>query len=269
MSATEREPDGFVGAYLRARVQEQRLLADEVVRTLPYPSRRHPHAGEWRERADTARRFTSYLASLGRPVVVWELGCGNGWFAARMAQLEHVSVVGIDINDAELDQARRVFGGRPRLHFCHSDLRRGVGVHDDVVVSRSSAGEHDRRLDQRPDIVLLASSLQYVADAHWLLADLLGAVPVGGEIHVVDTPFHHAGDLPAARERSRRHYAAIGVDEMARHYHHHGWAVFEALPHDVLYRPDALRHRLERRILRRHRSRFPWVRCAADTGLDR
>jgi hypothetical protein len=51
---------------------------------------------------------------------------------------------------------------------------------------------------------------------------------------------------------------------MAAHYHHHDWAALGATPFDVLYRPDDRRRRLERRLLRRNRSPFPWIRFRID-----
>ena len=150
----------FVPAYLRARVREQRLLSDDRVRVLPYLPRRDPRAGEWRLRADTARRMTRYLAGIDRPIDVWELGCGNGWLAARMAQLQHVTVTGFDVNGAELDQARRVFEGRPRLALRHGDIGRATEL---LGQCRPS-----------PDVVVFASSLQYaVSYTHLTLPTIL------------------------------------------------------------------------------------------------
>ena len=240
----------FVDAYLRARDLEHRLLPDDdVVRALPGRPEGDPLADEWRQRADTARRFTRYLAAAGRPLKVSDLGCGNGWFTARMAAIAHVTATGIDVNLHELEQARRVFGGRPRLDF----------VHDDFVSGHYGGRCHG----EAPDIAVIASTLQYVADPSSFLRSLLGALAPGGEIHVLDSPIYDPTDVAAARERTRAHYQRIGVEEMVEHYYHHDWRVFDGLGHDVLHRPSTVVHRAQRRLLRRPVSQFPWIRITA------
>jgi len=252
--------DGFVDAYLRAREREQWLVADERVRSLPYPPRDDVHAAEWRRRADSARRLTHYLGAIDRPLAVWELGCGNGWLSARMAVLEHVEVVGVDVNVVELEQARRVFGGRPRLRFREGDACRGGRLVDDLADGETAV--------RPPDVIVLASVLQYIEDPNQLLRDLLQAVPQA-EIHVLDTPIHRAADVAAARARTQRHYVSVGVEEMATHYFHHDGTVVAGLPHTVLYRPDTPWRAVERRVLRRSRSPFPWVRIRSTPGASR
>jgi hypothetical protein len=109
----------------------------------------------------------------------------------------------------------------------------------------------------------VASTLQYVADPATFLRSLLGALAADGEIHVLDSPIYDPADVASARERTRAHYQRIGVEEMIEHYHHHDWKVFDGLSHDVLHRPLSVRHRAERRLLRRPVSQFPWIRITA------
>jgi SAM-dependent methyltransferase len=241
----------FVDAYLRVRDREARLLPDESVLMLPRLPSNDPRAREWRGRGDTASRFDRYLRSIREPVSAFDLGCGNGWFTARMAAHAHVTATGYDINDIELDQARRVFAGRPRLEFRLGDLRDGVVDLGRAVLAPS--------IDRR-QIVVLASALQYVADVPGLVSALLDRAQPGMEIHVLDTPIYDTGDVEAARERTRRHYEAVGVPEMVAHYHHHDWRAFDGFRAEVLHDPMSIRHRVEVRVLRRRLAPFPWVR---------
>ncbi|HEY4332851.1 MAG TPA: class I SAM-dependent methyltransferase [Ilumatobacteraceae bacterium] len=237
-------PSDFVPAYLRAREREGRLLADELVRDLPLLPAADPLADEWHRRADSARRIVSHLANMPQPLPqslrVLDLGCGNGWLSARMAALAHVNVIGIDINTTELEQARRVFAARPRLAFESGDLEgRGWPA-------------------RAPDVVVLASSLQYVADPAGLFARLLAAYPTTG-VHVLDTPIYSGAEIEAARERSREHYERIGVPQMIGYYHHHDWDIFAGFPHRVLFDPAAPHNRVARVVLRRRTTPFPWI----------
>jgi SAM-dependent methyltransferase len=229
-------------AYGRAREREGRRFPDAVVAGLPDLPAAHALAGEWATRADTARRLAAYVRSRRPPPTIADLGCGNGWLANRLATETTGSVAGVDVAVAELDQARRVFGGRPNLAFVESDITTGS----------AAAGE--------ADLVVLASVIQYVADLPALIGALRTALRRDAEIHIVDSPLYDSADVPAAAERTRRHYADVGVPEMAAHYHHHTWAELAPFPVDVIYSPRAWPARIERRVLRRPRSPFPWLR---------
>ena len=232
----------FVDAYLRARRREGRLLPDDLVQQLPFLPEGDDRHDEWRLRADSSDRLIHYLERLHRPLIVHDLGCGNGWLTARLAALDHVTAVGFDVNDEELAQARRVFADRPRLSFVLDEAGfRGVA-----------------------DLVVLASVLQYIADPAALLRELTSGHEGPAEIHVLDTPIYRAAEVVAARERTRQHFRSIGVPEMIVRYHHHGWDVFAGFEHTVLYDPNALRHRFARRVLGRRRSPFPWIRVGAE-----
>ena len=229
-------------AYLRARAREGRLLTDGVVARLPEVPSASPLHAEWRMRADSCSRLLAHLRSHRRRLSVVDLGCGNGWLSARMAAVEGCDVLGLDVNTVELAQARRVFGGRANLRFAEHDL-----LDERVPVEGA-------------DVVVLASVIQYIPRPDVVIARLLDALPASGEVHVLDSPVYDPGDVAAARDRTRRHYEAVGVPEMASAYHHHAWTAFGALAMEVRYRPDAVVHRLERRWLRRPRSPFPWLR---------
>ena len=231
--------------YLQARSREGRLLPDQLVAGLPDLPSGHPLHQEWRQRADSADRLCAYLRAQHRALRLLDAGCGNGWLAHRLAAIDGTTVIGVDLDGVELDQARRVFGGRPHVEFVAGDLLDGV---PDVGA---------------PDVVVLASVIQYLGELGDVLDALLALMRPGAEIHVVDSPIYRRADVAAARERTRRHYAVVGVPQMALHYHHHCWDELAGVAFDVLYRPDDWRHRAERRLLRRPRSPFPWIRIRA------
>jgi len=233
---------GWSQVYLQARAREGRLLPDDLVAGLPDLPRGHPLRREWRHRADSAGRLCAYVRAQRRPVRVLDAGCGNGWLANRLAAIDATTVTAVDMNGVELDQARRVFGGRPDLEFVAGDLLDGV----------PDTGP--------PDLVVLASVIQYLPDLGAVLDALVALMAADGEIHVLDSPIYRRTDVAGARERTRRHYADVGVPEMASRYQHHDWSELARFAYDVLYRPDEWRHRVERRVLGRARSPFPWLR---------
>ena len=153
-------------------------------------------------------------------------------------------MVGTDINDVELEQARRVFTG---VSFVHHDMRG-----PDLPMPR-------------PDAIVVASAIQYVADPAPLVTAWLGALRPHGEIHILDSPIYADADAAAAaRERSRRHSESLGAREMVDGYHHHTRDTFAPFCLDVLYDPASPLMRVQRRLLRTERSPFPWLSIRKD-----
>ena len=228
-------------AYVRVRRLEGRLVDDDLLRQLPRVPRDHPHYWEQCVRGCSAKWLIRYLERVAKPCRLLDLGCGNGWLSNGLASIDGVHVTGLDNNVPELEQAARVFPGNPDLRFCHGDL------FAEIFPSASF------------EIVLLAASIQYFDDLERLFATLFDLLVPDGEVHVIDSPFYTADQLEAARLRSRQYYARMGVPEMADRYFHHDWTSLSGLAVKTLYQPGALGARLQRRVLRRPLSPFPWI----------
>jgi SAM-dependent methyltransferase len=242
----------WVADYLTAREREGRLYADEIVRALPAAPADHPLAAEWRLRADSADRLLRHLSSRGARRVV-ELGSGNGWLSAAIAARlgPDARVAGVEANPVELAQARRVFVDRPGLSFEAGDL------------------EHDAGLPiERPDAIVLASAIQYVEDLAALVARLRARLAPAGELHILDSPLYAPAEVPAARERTRAYYEAIGVPAMAANYRHHTWDELAPFRPRVAHRPGGgvVGRAAARLGLRSAASPFPWLIIAGDTA---
>ena len=214
MTATRRPSRAARTGALRTcarREREGRRLPDAVVASLPDVPASHPLSHEWRQRADLRARLVAYLRALPGPMTVVDVGCGNGWLANRIAGIDATRVVGVDAIPEEVDQARRVFGGHPRLEFVQAEVVDGHLPAD------------------RPDVVVLASVIQYLPDP---AGRRLGArvAALGRRGPRPRQPAHRPAELAAARERTREHYGEVGAPEMARAYHHHCWETFALAP---------------------------------------
>lgn len=237
--------DGLRDRYLEVREREGRLLDDETVRRLPRVSPGHPRAGEWRVRAWSLARLESYLADRPAIQVILDVGCGNGWMAARLAEPAGRLVYGLDVNGRELEQGARVFRDNPRLIFLLADV-----TGEDLPAGRM-------------DLVLLAGAVQYFPDAAVLVPRLLRLLRPGGELQIIDSPFYGRREAERARLRSEDYYRRLGCPEMAAHYQHHCFAQLEPFGPRLLHDPSRFFSRLRRRIPGSAESPFPWIRIRA------
>lgn len=189
----------FAALYHTVRSREQRILPDDVVRGLPHAGHRTAHPGEWRIRHRSLQRLLKLLAGEQRALEVLDIGCGNGWMSAALAQAGH-AVTGLDVHREELEQAARVFASH-NVTWCLGDP-----MHALLPVAGF-------------DVVVFAASIQYFDDLRALAQCVRKLLRPGGAVHVVDTMLYP--DRKAAVEaqaRSRGHYAALGVEALARHY---------------------------------------------------
>jgi ubiquinone/menaquinone biosynthesis C-methylase UbiE len=227
----------FEDAYLGLREKEGRLLLDEQVARLPRFTGNAALEQEWKYRAKSLNRLYRYLQET-KPRTILEIGCGNGWCAARLSTLPHVHVTGIDINQKELDQAIRVFGNANPV-FVKADI-----LAADVI-------------DTKVDAIVLNASIQYFETLTLLISRLRTLLTERGEIHVLDTQFYDADEIASARERSRTYYAQRGCPEMAAYYFHHSSAEMKELRAMTMYRPLT---GFMRKIFRQ--TPFPWLRLS-------
>ena len=230
----------FEAAYFSIRELEGWTYPDQVLRQLPEYPKDAPLGREWYIRKQSMVRLLTYLRSLERPLQVLDIGCGNGWMSHHLSHLPDSEVIGVDLVQEELAQARRVFGDRKNLCFESWDVF--------------------SNLPQPFDAIVLGASIQYFPELSELISHLRGHLNSGGEIHVLDTPFYQSREIPAARARSRAYYKQMGFPPLADHYFHHDVSEMLALGGAYLYRPSGFRHWWKCKVLRRLDSPFPWFR---------
>jgi len=215
----------FEDIYLAVREREQRIYTDDELAVLPriYPA--HAYAKEWRMREHSAQRLINYLCRKRGPLRVLEIGCGNGWLSAMMADVPGTLVTGLDANHIEIDQARRVFK-KKNLEF----------IYDSFTDSTFE--------EERFDIIVFAASIQYFASIAAVLKQAQSILSGRGEIHVIDTPFYESSDAVDAGIRSNNYYASLGFPQMADHYFHHSLSELWGFKYEVLFDPSGIVNRL-------------------------
>lgn len=228
----------FENLYISIRKKEGRIYSDTMIAKLPYIETSHPLSKEWVVRKKTTKRLIQYL-NLTQPKTILEVGCGNGWLAHYIHSSLNVDCFGVDVNEAELRQAVRVFGNHQGLAFIYADIF--SEIFDKPVA----------------DSIILASVIQYFSDAESLLTRLVNILAPGGQLHLIDSPFYTEKTIQSARERSKKYFNSLGQAEMQFHYFHHQWNVLDKFDFTINYNPSTFLNRLFRKAY--NDSPFPWI----------
>lgn len=235
--------------YLRVRKKEGRLYSDDIVIRLPEVPVGHPLRDEWIARAASLRRLAEYVAHLPRPLRILELGCGNGWLSHQLSAIPATQIWGLDLYSSELKQAAHLFTDA-RTAFLAADIF------------------HAPFAPASFDLIIVASAIQYFPDLPGLLRELLKLRSRRGELHILDSPLYNAPDVPAARERTRAYYSALGIPEMAGQYFHHTLGELDEFAPRWLYRPHSATARIGK-LLGKGDSPFPWLCIRASSATAR
>jgi ubiquinone/menaquinone biosynthesis C-methylase UbiE len=222
----------FEEKYLLLRQKEGRIYTDVEVRLLPQVASHHPLKKEWEVRRFSCHRVLAYLKTKNRPLHILEVGCGNGWLSNRLSSIAGTSVVGIDINQMELGQAKRVFR-KPNLEFRIGDL--------------------ESCISEKFDVILFAASMQYFPSVREALNNGFARLNEDGEILILDTYFYNSRERDAASARSSAYFSSAGFEEMSRFYFHHSLEKLDGMKYKLLYNPD----RVINRVLKQ--SPFPLI----------
>lgn len=211
--------DEFVAQYNRLNVIEGRIYSDEEVAMLPAISKTHPYYNEWQNRKKSFKRLQEYLLRRNDEPDILEIGCGNGWLSAQLATITKGTVTGVDINEAELEQAQRVFHHLPNLSFKYCTLQ------DEVL------------LDRNFDVIIFAASIQYFPSLKKIITEALQYLTLQGEIHITDTFFYRQNQIAGARQLSKAYFRSAGMEAMNGFYFHHSIEDLKKFNLTVLHDP--------------------------------
>jgi ubiquinone/menaquinone biosynthesis C-methylase UbiE len=212
----------FVEQYLSARGKEQRIYTNEEIARLPDVPVSHQYYKEWQIRKASAARLINYLKRKDKTLTILEVGCGNGWLAAAMSKIKNSVVAGIDINEAELQQAKETFTSIQNVHFIAADI-------ESHLLKKKSF-----------DVIVFAASIQYFSSLFDVLKIALSLLSKEGEIHVIDSHFYKADEVAGARQRTFEHYSSLGFPDLSNHYFHHTLTDLKPFNYKILFNPYGL-----------------------------
>ena len=184
----------WAGAYAALRSLEGRGASEAERLALPFVTS-GPLASQWRIRARTFNRFVdAVLAPMeraaGRPLVLLDLGAGDGWLSARMAERGHRAVA----LDARVDAVDGLAAARVFTRRATTAFGRVAARFEAIPVAAASF-----------DLALYNASLHYATDLGRALADARRVVRPGGSVVILDSPFYRTAEAGEAmlRERER------------------------------------------------------------------
>ena len=228
----------FGDAYAAIREKEGRHYPAPILRKLPDLPPQHPLYREWQRRKSSLTRLMGHLRSMDRPLKILDLGCGVGWMSHHLSYLPNSKITAVERVPSEMELARKVFANRTNLEFRALDI------------FNESPG--------KVDIVVMGASVQYFPDLGALVARLRSLLKEKGQIHILDSPFYPAKEIPAAKKRSAAYYEQMGFPQLAQFYFHHSIAEIEGLGGQLMYNPNEWKARLRRRFFKNLDSPFPW-----------
>ena len=223
----------FEEIYLKVLHKENRIYSDAEVNELPKPFFYNLHRQEWEMRTKHFQRLRLYLKKLDKPLKIMDLGCGNGWLANQLAEIPNTEIWGVDINLSSLQQARRVCT-KSNVHFAYGD------IYSDLFDTDSF------------DMIILNRTIEFFPNLPRLINRCRNFLPIGGEIHILDSPIFAEKELDAARQKTFQNFETVGVPEMSVLYFHHSRSAFQSFDNQFLYTPS--------RWKRGKDSPYPWIR---------
>lgn len=162
----------WASGYSKIRIAEGRGAVDrDHYRRLPVVDSAHPFADHWKVRELSFERVVGLLD--GPPLQIVDIGAGNGWAAARLADRGHHAVA-LDVVTDDVDGLGAVARHRPneRLFAARAEF-------DRLPLATGSA-----------DVVLAIASLHYAPDQAAAVAEAARVLRPGGTLLIVDSPFH-------------------------------------------------------------------------------
>ncbi|MBI3160161.1 MAG: class I SAM-dependent methyltransferase [Chloroflexi bacterium] len=188
--------------YAAIRRQEGRgSSSPNYYRALPFRDLSRKRAGEWRIRAQGYQALVRHVLSPmehAGVLRVLDLGAGNGWLAARLAQRGH-TVTAIDLQTNDWD------GLGAFVHYAE----RFTPVQAEFDRLPFAAGQFD--------LAIFNASFHYSEDYLATLSVVLKAVKGSGTVVILDTPVYNDASSGAAmvRERQTQFERAYGTPSNA------------------------------------------------------
>jgi len=185
-----------IAAFLRSYVEVRKAEGwgdpgEEYYHDLPYRDRTGRQKRIWQLRS---RTFDALLTHLGttapqRVLRVLDVGAGNCWLSARLAERGHVALA-VDINLDAVDGlgvCRRISSGG------YASIQPVRAEFDALPFAPASF-----------DVIIFNASLHYSPDILKTVRDTMGLLTAGGMMYILDSPLYREAESGRSMVRERR-----------------------------------------------------------------
>ncbi|MBK8430447.1 MAG: class I SAM-dependent methyltransferase [Chloroflexi bacterium] len=224
----------FTADYEAIRTAEGRGSDDPAFyRALPHVAAEDGRAQWWRGREQSFAALLKYVVEpMGRPLVIADLGAGNGWLAYQLTRRGHEAVA-VDLLLNEQD---------------------GLGAHrhyDHAFPCFQAEFDHLPFAHGQFDVLVFNASFHYTADPVATLAAVRPLLRADGVVVIMDTPIYSAAASGAemVRQRAAQFQARYGhAGSAAAHIQFLTFGGLERLGHYRLIWPVPAWRRAARRV---------------------
>jgi ubiquinone/menaquinone biosynthesis C-methylase UbiE len=234
--------ENFSNLYFQLRTNEKRIYSDDFIKDLSFFEKKNNLSREWRIKQASIRSLLSEINNQSEIHNILDLGCGNGWLSNFLSNQFNSTVIGIDVNQYELKQAKRVFEKNKRLIFINGDI-------DEIKLAPKSI-----------DIIILSSSIQYFPNFGNLLVKLIDSLTEIGIIFIFGSILYTNKTVNRAKINTKSYYNNIGFSELSDFYHHHQLENLKDFTYEIIFDPSKLYRKILRKLFPESISPFHFIK---------
>lgn len=181
--------------------KDNRIWADEEAIEFPKTFFYNLHREEWAIKAEMASAVRNYLYHEAKSVYsVLEVGCGCGWFSNILSNFTKGSILGIDQDASQIEQATRLFS-KENLAF-----RRG-----DFLQTRLRKSSFD--------YIIIIDSHQWLGPIEQIISRAKSLLTPGGELHILSSSLPSNRTIQKRKDAFSQYCADKLMDSVPQHLH--------------------------------------------------
>lgn len=240
--AVQEEPAGNQVTIEKWRKKDNRIWSDEEAIEFPKTFFYNLHREEWAIKADMAEAIRTYLYHEATSVYsILEVGCGCGWFSNFLSNFTKGSILGIDQEASQIEQATRLFA-KENLAF------------------RKGEFFQTRLRKNSFDYIILVDSHQWLGSLDQIATRAKSLLAPGGELHILSSSLPTNRTIPKHKEAFSQYCSDKMMDSVPQHLHWASKEDFFANGFEELNPPT-----LVKRLFNRKKS-GTWMRLIAGRG---
>lgn len=183
------------------RKKDNRIWSDEEVREFPHTFFYNLHQKEWEIKTQMAKAIQNYLFHEAKSVYsILDVGCGCGWLGNILSNFTKGSILGLDQDAGQIEQATRIFA-KENLAFRTGDF-------------------YQTRLRKNSfDYIILIDAHQWLGSVEEITARATSLLTPGGELHILSSSLPAKRTIPKQQEAFTQYCADKLMPSVPQYFH--------------------------------------------------